>query len=292
MSFFKDIVTDINKVEEKFLGPDYPYYKKIATPGKLGVSGEGSIKALDNDIAAIVSYVEVLVSGSGAGNIPGKPLGNKFFLETGGQCKDYKTNKNVTRSMYINNVPTGDIPIVSNLSGMKFPGLKGLVPGIMSDMYAINPLKMFSAFMEGSEPLCAEVNLPVRNVDDVESTQSGYIPISELKDMAGDGIIPEKTVTEVMTRSLDKNVSGSTTKEGFINLCETIFDYGCKNKETKYNLANSKNTRNTKPQEIIQEIRKNINKLKTNNKITDKLFYTIFSLLLLYFSLRLLQKWQ
>lgn len=274
MSFFKDIVTDINNVEEKFLGPDYKYYKKVPTPGSLGVSSDGNIKALGKDIEAIVKYVEVLVSGDG------KPLGNKFFIETGGQCKDYKTNKLVNRSMYINNIPTKDIPIISDLTGMSFDSLRGIVPGIMEDMYSINPIKMFSAFMEGSEPLCAEVKLDVTDENDNILKKSAFIPISEIKDMVGDGIIPKETLTGEMSRSLNKKINNP--KESFINFCDSIHNKSIINDDSI--IENSSNIKN-----IIQN---NINKLNKRKNIGDKIFYSLFSLLLLYFIMKLLKKWR
>ena len=148
MSFFSNIMGDMSKLEQEYLGPDYPYYKKVSTPGELGMSGKGNMDALASDIAGITDYVQLLVSGSGRGSKTGKPLGDRFFLKTGGQCKDYKTKKLVTRSMYIDNVPTSNIPIISNMSGMSFPEFRGVVPGILEDLYDINPIKMFRAFME------------------------------------------------------------------------------------------------------------------------------------------------
>jgi len=262
MNFFKDVVTDMDKIEQEFLGPDYAYYKKINNPSKLGVSGDGSMDALSKDIASIISYVEVLVSGTGEANGPGKPLGDKFVLKTGGQCKDYKTDKLVTRSMYVNNVPTKKLPIISNLTGMSFPDFRGLVPGIMEDMYAINPLKMFSAFMEGNEPVCAEVNLPVRDVNDHESTQSAYIPISELKSMVNDGVIPSDTVTESMINALNNSTNTSNTTESFLNMCDLINGY-------KTNFNNKKSLSNN-----------------------DKIYYLIIASILFYLLVKFMNKFK
>jgi hypothetical protein len=217
MSFFDKIVKNIDDVEQEFLGPDYNYYEKIASPGELGMSSEGSISALSNDIAGIINYVELLVSGSGRASKTGRPLGDKFFIKTGGQCSDYKTNKLVTRSMYINNVPTSNIPIISNISGMSFPEFRGLIPGLVQDIYSINPIKMFRAFMEGNEPKCAEVNLEVIDQNDNISTQSSYVPIVELMDLESDGKINSGTVTPLMRKAIDSN-----TKESFINIRDMI----------------------------------------------------------------------
>lgn len=225
MSFFNKIVNDIDGVEQEFLGPDYKYYEKISSPGDLNMSSHGSISALSNDIAGIVNYVELLVSGSGKASKTGQPLGDKFFIKTGGQCKDYKTNKLVSRSMYIDNVPSSNIPIISNISGMSFPEFRGLIPSIIQDLYSINPVKMFRAFMEGNEPKCAEVNLQVIDKDDNKSNKAAYIPIVELMDLENDGKIPKGTVTKDMRNSLENNKNNNPTDkdniETFLNICNS-----------------------------------------------------------------------
>lgn len=225
MSFFTNILGDMSSLETEFLGPEYPYYKKIKTPGELGMSGHGSVDALADDIGGIMKYVEVLVSGTGGGSTTGKPLGDKFFLKTGGQCKDYLTDKLVTRSMYINNIPTKKLPIISDLTGMNFSDLRGLVPGVVEDMYDINPVKMFRAFMEGNEPLCAEVKLDVVDVNDRKSQESGHIPIVELLDLESSGKIPKGKVTTNMNKvyqaSLNNNDSDSD-QETFLNICDIM----------------------------------------------------------------------
>ena len=215
MSFFDNIMGDMDNLEKEYLGPDYPYHKKISSPGHLGMSSHGSLGALASDIAGIVDYVELLISGSGRASKTGNPLGDRFFIKTGGQCKDYKTNKLVTRSMYIDNVPTANLPIISNMSGISFPEFRGMVPGILEDMYDINPVKMFRAFMEGNEPVCAEVKLPVIDENDKKSTEAGYIPIVELQDLISSGKISSDVVTKRMKNAMNE-------KETFLNMCDIM----------------------------------------------------------------------
>ena len=215
MNFFNDVVTDIDKLEQEFLGPDYAYYKFINSPSALGMSGDGSMGALKNDVEGIVDYVQLLITGRGRGSKTGQPLGDRFFLKTGGQCKDYKTGKLVQRDMYINNVPDGNIPLLSEVSGMQFTTFEGLIPGIFSNLDALNPLQLFSAFMEGEHPLCAEVKLDTIDANNRKSQQSAYVPISELKVLAKKGDIPKNTVSPEMQKALSDTVNG---KEGFINL--------------------------------------------------------------------------
>ena len=216
-NFFEDVANDMSKVEQDFLGPDYKYYKFIRNPQQLGMSADGSIDALSDDIAGILDYVELLVSGEGPASTTGRPLGDKFFLKTGGQCKDVKTGKLVTRSMYLNNVPTGDINFIPAMPSMNVgSSFKGIIPGILNDVGDINPLTMFSAFMEGNEPPCAEVTLETIDENNAVSNESGFIPINELKQLQSSGNIPDNTVTGEM---LSEMKASSSTKESFVNMC-------------------------------------------------------------------------
>lgn len=219
MSFFNKIVTDMESIEKEFTGPDYSYHKNIRNPNELGMGSGGSLGTLKRDIAGIIDYVEVLIAGGGPASKTGKPLGNKFFLKTAGHCKDYKSKRIVPRSMYINNVPSSSIPLISNISGMSFPEFRGIVPGILDNVVSINPLKMFSAFMEGSEPLCSEVILETIDENNRSTKQTAFVPISELKDLANDGKIPKSTVTNSMIDALNT----TTSKEGFMNFCNSLY---------------------------------------------------------------------
>ena len=276
MSFFNNITGSIDNLQKEYLGPDYPYYEKVSTPPQLGMSGRGTLGALASDIAGIVNYVQLLVSGSGRASKTGNPLGNRFFITTGGQCVDYKTKKLVTRSMYINNIPSDKIPIISNMSGMKFPEFRGMVPGILQNLYDINPVRMFRAFMEGNEPLCAEVNLPVIDEDDKKTTQSGYIPIVELLDLANAGNIKENVVTKEMTNATtsdkasddsgsdDIGDNSTTDKETFINMCD---------------IMNGKQSPYMKSKQIIKEL-----------DSLSNIYMISFGLVMLYILYRVMKK--
>lgn len=236
---FKEIITDVDNLEQDILGPDYNYYTQIKNPSELRMSSDGTIPALTSDIEGIIDYVKLLVSGSSEASKTGQPLGNRFFMKTLGQCKDYKTGKLMTRSMYIDNIPTQSIPIISNLTGMEFPDFRGVVPGILEDTYDINPIKLFRAFGEGSEPMCANVELNTIDENNVPSVGTGYVPISELQDLENSGSIQSGTVTTEMKNALSQGVSEnskpvpttiptkSATQETFKNLSDAI--YGLEN---------------------------------------------------------------
>ena len=93
-SFFKDMAEGGEKLQAKFLGPTYNYAKQIKSPTELNMSSKGTLPTLARDIAGIINYTEVLVAGkSRAQRNPNVPLGNSFYLETGGQCTKPEQNR-------------------------------------------------------------------------------------------------------------------------------------------------------------------------------------------------------
>ena len=156
--FFKDIAGGIEKVQAGFLGPTYNYTKQIKTPSNLGISSKGDLDTLARDINGIVAYTEVLVAGKSNAQRKNKPLGNKFFLKTGGQCKGPDGNLH-PRWIYVHNVPTGSIPFISAATGENFPDFRGLLPGTIENLDKLNPLEIFGGFMQGANPKCRKLNV-------------------------------------------------------------------------------------------------------------------------------------
>lgn len=184
-NIFEDVLNNANGVEQQLLGPNYDYVGKIKTPGQLGVSGNGDLPTLGKDIAALVSYTEVLVTGQGEGTSVGGPLGDKFFLKTGQTCKDVDSGEEVTRSIYINNVPDGSIPFITTaLGGEKFTTFEGLIPGAMSNVNALNPFAMMQSFLSGAVPDCKYVNYPVIVDQGNPNVQTGgYVTLTDINNL-------------------------------------------------------------------------------------------------------------
>jgi hypothetical protein len=183
--FFKKIANGAIDQEESMLGPDYKYYDHIVSPGGLGVTSDGTMGAMGKNVAAIVNYVELLVEGGGPATKGGLPLGPKFYVKTAGKCKDITTKKVVPRYIYIDNVPDGNIPLISSGLGENFSEFKGLLPGILEDSGSLNPLSLFSAFQQGATPDCKEVSFPVQG-DDRDTSggtiTSGHVAVSEINE--------------------------------------------------------------------------------------------------------------
>jgi len=155
---------------------DYPYHQFIKSPAQLGASKQGTISALGKDLGALFYYVDTLVTGHPK---DGFPLGNKYFLTTGATCND-KNGESHVRSIYINNIPDGNIPFVSSNSGISLSEFKGLVPGVLGNITYINPLKIFSAF--GGSSTCQKITMQTKDIANNISQDSQYVLDSDIKD--------------------------------------------------------------------------------------------------------------
>jgi len=155
---------------EDYLGPNYPYHKNIATPDDMKMSPEG--KSLGTNITGLINYASLLMTGDTIANKKIKdeqatlggqqPLGDRIFVKTMGKCKnkilkdgviiDPETPEGADRYVYIDHIPTGNIPGLGNISAMK-----GFVPGVMDNIFKLNPIKIIDAMGQPAEPDCLEV---------------------------------------------------------------------------------------------------------------------------------------
>lgn len=182
-NLMEEIMQDANAVQDKLLGPTYPYYKNIKTPSEIGMSTKGSLSAVANDITGLIAYVEVLVTGKSKASASGGPLGNKFFLKTGAKCMDKSNNKQVDRYIYVNNVPVGNIPFISSGLDVNFSEFKGLIPGTMGNLNVLNPFSIMSAFLAGSTPECQELTMQTIDNNNNKSSETHYVTTVDIKNM-------------------------------------------------------------------------------------------------------------
>lgn len=219
--FVGDIVSksqsDIGNKKQRggasFMGRDFNYSSAIRTPSQLGMSPSGNMNALAADIAGLINYTEVLVSGTGRA-IKGK-LGNQYFLKTLAKCK--LGGREVDRYLYINNVPTGNI----KMGGVSMTGgrssMKGLVPGMMENIGKINPLSMFQAFSEGT-PEC--IRCPKNVCPVTEGPSNMPISKSDYKEVRESFQNINNTLElnqSILDRFREKNKSLNDTIETIVN---------------------------------------------------------------------------
>ena len=298
--FFSDIMTDMKGMEQNLLGPDYLYWKRILKPSDMGMSDDGNFGALANDVGGLINYVEVLVSGKG-GSTTGGPLGDKFFLKTGGQCKDIASGNKVDRYIYIDNVPNGNIPFISSgLGGTDFTEFEGLIPGVLGDLGKLNPLNLFKSFMMGDNPDCMSVTLqtvtPVTDANlndtgkDNTGSQTQFVAVADVKNM-DPCIFPNKinpadpslTCTETFTSRMDAKNRDRDSSDDDSNYASGHMSN--KNKLKNYkNFEQNGNNGNKKR-------RNNRNKLKSSNvrndlsKLPDDMYVKAFYVLVSAFSI-------
>ena len=305
-NFFSDVMTDMKGMEQNLLGPDYLYWKRILKPSDMGMSADGNFGALTNDVNGLINYVEVLVTGN-AGSTTGGPLGDKFFLKTGGQCTDVASGKKVDRYIYIDNVPNGNIPFISSgLGGTDFTEFEGLIPGLLGDLGKLNPLNLFKSFMMGDNPDCMSVTLqtivPVADADlndtgkDNVGNETQYVAVADVKNM--DPCIfndkknpadPSLTCTETFTARMDAKNRDRDSSEDEDSVFGNIFsthsthnkkNSGCKLSNYKRVGCNKKNRRNKTKSSM-----KAFNTMDDFSKLPDDIYVRAFYILMTTFSL-------
>ena len=177
----------------------------------MGMSSQGSTTAISNNISGLIGYTQLLVTGKGNASKTGGPLGNKFFLETGAKCKDKKTGNLVTRSIYVNNVPDGSIPFITQgLGGAKFSTFRGLVPGTLSNLNQLNPFQMLQSFMSGNNPPCRAVTMPTIDNNNRVRNETRYVTDIDIQSM-----------DSCMFPSRRNPVTGFTCRESFETISES-----------------------------------------------------------------------
>jgi len=151
--------------------------------------------------------LKFLVTGRGKASSTGKPLGDKFFLKTFATCKDKSSGEVVDRYVYVNNIPDGSIPFISDGMNMNFSEFEGLVPGTMSNLSAMNPMLIFQAFMSGSQPECQEITLETVDVNNNRSSEIRHVTTVDIQNL-NPCSFPNKT----------NPISGLKCREAFTNM--------------------------------------------------------------------------
>jgi hypothetical protein len=140
-----DVTTDI-------IGPSYSYADHISGPSSMGVGSDGNFGQLGRNAEAIAYYVEALITGN-------PPLGNQFYVNTGGTCVA-SDGQLRPRYNYVNNMNTGKGSLPAGLSEIA-SDFNGLIPGVVDDIEGLNPLHIFTALTADASPACKCYSCPV-----------------------------------------------------------------------------------------------------------------------------------
>ena len=175
----------------------YSYANQIMTPDDLGIRAGTSWSNITDGFGGLMAYMKVLIVGGGKGQrncysggkeISGctKPLGDRYLLKTMGKCKATSKNSNgeettedVTRYVYLNNIPDGQIPFMG--AGSKGVMPKGLVPGVFKNISGLNPIPILKSFTESSKPDCTAITVSIVDTDNTKRNQTAHVANDEIK---------------------------------------------------------------------------------------------------------------
>jgi hypothetical protein len=135
---WSDISNGASNVQTDLMGPAYSYADNIPSTDSLGVSSNGSFSQLGTNLGAVGTYVSTMVSGT--------PLGNQYYVNTGGTCTAPDGSLQA-RHNYINNMSSG------------------LVPGVIGDIEGLNPIYLMNSLTADSSPACKCYQCPVTSGD-------------------------------------------------------------------------------------------------------------------------------
>lgn len=144
-SLWSNIGNKTDAVVTDVLGPEYSYADNIQSASSQGVGSSGTFSQMFKNAEAIAYYVEALITGN-------PPLGNQFFVNTGGTCTA-PDGQLRSRYNYVNNMSSGAAalpPAISDL-GSDF---NGLIPGVVDDIEGLDPTYIFSAMTSDPSPQC------------------------------------------------------------------------------------------------------------------------------------------
>lgn len=182
------------------LDNNYMYYKFIKTPADLGMSPGANLSNISDGVAGIASYIKLLVEGKSPASTTGQPLGNKFFYPTSQKCTDPDGNSQ-TQSLYVDNVPTGNLGIMPAGVGGKFSTFRGLIPGMVEGAFSLAQINFFSAFTSMDPPQCQQVTLETIDVNNNIGTGTGYISIDDIQNISPCNFVANNNTNPVTNAS-------------------------------------------------------------------------------------------
>jgi hypothetical protein len=201
--------------------PPYSYLKFIKSPSEMGMSDAGNLPTIEKDINGLIAYVELLIDGSSPASKAQNngPLGNQFFVQTNAMCnaKVAGIPTSVSRSIYVNNIPPGGIGAAP---GANIPEFRGLIPGMMSGMDTLNPLRMAEAISSSAgTPDCVSVTLNVMDSSYNTVPSTNYITVSDAM------YIDPCSFTQCVNPVTNGICSGKTPPppQGFTNRTDLLF---------------------------------------------------------------------
>ena len=284
--------------KSKMPGPfqNYSYGSFIKSPVAMGMSGATSGWGLDTigtNFGGLISYIELLVTGTSVaskaasidyplgGDRTNQPLGNAYVFNTGFTCIDKKGTKQ-NAVAYMNNIPLGNIPFISNLLGAgDVSELRGLLPGIFEDLNGFDPMIIVNALDICNNSPCNEevetdpqYSLPTTNISsDGKSYDDDKPPVEFSQYYMFDSFVSQIDPC-IFRGKLGTGIDNTSTRQN------PVTKEKCR--ESFTNINNN----------LQNEIEKNVNML-TNLHSNDwliQLYYISLSILIIFILIKILNK--
>jgi len=278
--------------------PKYNYGSFIKSPEELDMKqttdGWG-IDTIGSNFGGLMSYIELLLSGetraSRAADLrtgtpsSGQPLGNAYFYPSGLNCKDPDTGQDVSAMMYMNNVPLGNIPFISTVTG-DMKQLRGLIPGVLEDLNGFNPMEFLYALQIDSSSECIQVELPITNI----SVSGDSYKETERKVQYSTYYMFKNYASLVDPCLFQKDDSGVRKNPATGDQC-----YESERTDEAFtNLNNNNNNNHNNDNNLDNQYIRNISDIPDISKIPDdffiQLYFIALAILFLFILLKLLHK--
>jgi hypothetical protein len=191
------------------------------------MSPGANLSNISDGVAGIASYIKLLVEGKSPASKTGKTLGNKYFYTTSQKCTD-PTGNSQTLSLYVDNVPTGNLGVIPAGVGGNFSNFKGLIPGLLENAFSLAQINFFSAFTSMDPPKCQQVTLQTIDVNNNVSTGTAFLSNDDIKNISACNFVNNNN-TNIVT--------GGKCSDGFMVRDETRVS---KRREKRYKKINKK----------------------------------------------------
>ena len=157
--------------------PNFDFNASIPGPMEMGVRSKGNkgkhLDQIGKNAGAVSGYLDMVIGGTPSDftrNLMGessrniiRPLGGRFFIDTITKCKydnpETGLQEEVNKSMYMDMVPKGNSLGVEVSQKLRDSGFdtRGIIPGVMEDVQALNPIGLLEAAINGNNTKCIKV---------------------------------------------------------------------------------------------------------------------------------------
>tara|TARA_Y100000992_G_C21119915_1_gene421360 strand:- start:10 stop:759 length:750 start_codon:yes stop_codon:yes gene_type:complete len=180
----------MSDLTNNFMGVDFDYSNAIHKPSDSGSGPSMGTEGRDivNNMKGMIDYGMLLVKQDNSNDskrvqkTPGK-LGNQYFINTNTQCTN--GNNKYNKYIFISNRLSGDMSL-SNFSGAP----TGLIPGMISNIGRVDPVKFFDAVFNETTGECKLVKLKTfKQQPDgttTEETEQQYMGVEDICELEKD----------------------------------------------------------------------------------------------------------